>query len=166
MPHSHAATHESVSMLGKAVWRQEDDPPVDWTPGGEARGRRIARAIALQALYEADVIGHPAGPAAERLAKNAGLRRRDAGFAVRLARSVEERRGKLDARIAGLAPAWPIDQIAAVDRNILRLAIVELEYIGETPGKVVVDEAVELAKLFGSEASQKFVNGVLGTVLG
>ena len=122
--------------------------------------------IALQALYESDVTGHPAVPAARRMSEEAGLPSRETELAGWLARTVEQHRAELDARIAELAPAWPAAQIAAVDRNILRIALAELEHGGEAPGRAVVNEAVELAKLFGSEGSRKFVNGVLGTVLG
>ena len=79
----------------------------------------------------------------------------------------EANRVALDERLRELAPAWPIDQLSPIDRNVLRIAIAELDYgEGKTPEKVVVNEAVDLATLFGSEGSQKFVNGVLGTVLG
>ncbi len=152
----------TTSGPGQSVWSAEDE----WTPGDAPDGRRGARAIALQALYEGDVTGHPPGAVSERLAKEAGLAARDAGLASRLARAVEERRTELDRRVGEIAPAWPIDQIPAIDRNILRLALAELEMDGETPAAVIVNEAVELAKLFGSEGSQKFINGVLGTVLG
>lgn len=123
--------------------------------------------MAVQALYEADVTGHAGHPIARRLADEAGIGEKHAAFAVWLAETVESNRVALDERLRELAPAWPIDQLSPIDRNVLRIAIAELDY-GEdkTPQKVIVSEAIELATLFGAEGSQKFVNGVLGTVLG
>lgn len=156
---------EPLSPPPASSWPVDDDPAVDWSPGGASGGRRAARAMALQALYESDVSGHPAGPAARVLAEESGLPQREVEFAMELAELAERSRRELDERLETLAPAWPFDTIAAIDRNILRLAAAELERGGEPP-KVVVNEAVELAKLFGSESSQRFVNGVLGAVLG
>jgi N utilization substance protein B len=79
---------------------------------------------------------------------------------------VLEHRRDLDAEIAALAPEFPIDQMARIDRNILRIALYELRVLGDAPAAAIIDEAVELAKLFGSEASPKFVNGVLATAVG
>ena len=72
---------------------------------------------------------------------------------------------KINTMISTYAPAWPIDQMSTVDRNILRVAIYELLIHGKTPNKVVINEAVEIGKIFGSESSGKFVNGVLGSVI-
>jgi N utilization substance protein B len=73
-------------------------------------------------------------------------------------------RDEIDRYVQKFAPAWPVEQIAMIDRNILRLAIFEILFDNEVPVKVAVSEAVELAKTFGSESSAKFVNGVLGSV--
>jgi N utilization substance protein B len=81
-----------------------------------------------------------------------------------LGKGVTNCRRELDTVISELAPEWPIDQIAAVDRNILRIAVYELIYDSDTPPKVAINEAVELAKRFGSDASPRFVNGVLGSL--
>jgi N utilization substance protein B len=89
-----------------------------------------------------------------------------AEFAAELVARVETTRQELDATIAKAAPAWPVDQIPAVDRSILRLALAELGMGLGTPPSVVANEAVELAKLLASESSPRFINGVLGTVLG
>lgn len=156
---------EPVSSESTSSWPVDDDPAIDWSPGAGAGGRRAARAMALQALYESDVSGHPAGPAARALAEESGLPRREIEFATKFAELAERSRRELDERLEKLAPAWPFDTVAAIDRNILRLAVAELEH-GREPPKVVVNEAVELAKLFGSESSQRFINGVLGAVLG
>lgn len=131
-----------------------------------SHSRRLARVIAVQALYESDVTGHPAAPAVSRRAAEAGLSARMAEFAAELVARVEATRQELDATIAGAAPAWPVEQIPAVERSILRLALAELAMGLGTPPSVVADEAVELAKLLGSESSPRFINGVLGTVLG
>jgi len=82
-------------------------------------------------------------------------------FAVALVRGVIERQGELDTQIGEQADHWRVDRMAAVDRNILRLALFELRFAPDTPAAVVIDEAVEIAKRFGSERSSQFVNGVL-----
>lgn len=149
------------------MWRDDDGSPAGTIPRDAIGCRRLARAVAVQALYEADVTGHAGHPIARRLADEAGIGEKHAAFAVWLAETVESNRVALDERLRELAPAWPIDQLSPIDRNVLRIAIAELDY-GEdkTPQKVIVSEAIELATLFGAEGSQKFVNGVLGTVLG
>ena len=149
------------------MWRDDDGTPAGTIPRDTIGCRRLARAVAVQALYEADVTGHAGDPIARRLADEAGIGEQHSEFAVWLAETVESNRVALDERLRDLAPAWPIEQLSPIDRNVLRIAIAELDYgEGKTPEKVVVSEAVELATLFGSEGSQKFVNGVLGTVLG
>lgn len=145
-------------------WQVDVDPASDWSPGLSAGVRRAARAIALQALYESDLSGHPAGQAARSLAESAGLPKVEIEFAYQLAELADGKRDLLDRRLESLAPAWPFDTISAVDRNILRLTAAELER-GTEPLKVIVNEGVELAKLFGTENSHRFVNGVLGAVL-
>lgn len=77
-----------------------------------------------------------------------------------------QHRRDLDEEIAALAPEFPIEQMPRIDKNVLRIALFELRYAGDAPASVIIDEAVELAKLFGSEASAKFVNGVLATAVG
>jgi N utilization substance protein B len=89
-----------------------------------------------------------------------------AAFAWALIAGVLEHRKELDAEIAALAPEWPIDQMAKIDKNVLRIALYELRYAGDAPAAAIIDEAVELAKLFGSEVAPKFVNGVLATAVG
>ena len=138
---------------------------VEETTPATPTGRRSARAVAVQALYESDVAGHPGLPAVRRLAREAHLSAGLEKFAKTLVSRVERDRASLDARIAEAAPAFPIDQLAAVDRNILRLALAEMEGDPDTPASVVVNEAVEAAKLFGSESTPAFVNGVLGSML-
>ncbi len=86
-------------------------------------------------------------------------------FARQLIKGVLANRPEIDKIITTFAPSWPISQMAIVDRNILRVAIYEIMLGGDTPPKVAINEAVELAKIFGSESSPKFVNGVLGSVM-
>ena len=106
--------------------------------------RHLARVRALQALYEADLVGHPAGAALDML-----LRSEDEGEPLP----------------PEAAPAWPLRQMPPIDKNILRLAIFELLFDNRAvPVKVVINEAVELGKEFGGENTSRFVNGVLGTI--
>ncbi|NLV74658.1 MAG: transcription antitermination factor NusB [Chloroflexi bacterium] len=127
--------------------------------------RRHARIISLQALFEIDTVNHdPLVVMQERLRENA-LPTVGESFARALLFGVLENLDALDELIRRTAPDWPIDQLAAVDRNILRLAAYELMVDVGTPAKVAINEGVELAKLFGSDSSSRFVNGVLGTLL-
>jgi len=126
--------------------------------------RRRARILALQALYEADTTGHNAHGTLERLLRETAAPEEIGVFARELVSSVTDQRQALDDVIAKVAPAWPLEQMAPVDRNILRLAIMEILLNNRTPVKAAINEAVELAKSFGSDNSAKFVNGVLGSV--
>lgn len=130
-------------------------------------GRRAARAAVVQALYEAESTGHPARTALDRIVERDGLPDQYRAFAARLVDAVETDRLALDARIGELAPARPVDRIDRIDRAILRLALAELSLGGDdpTPPAVIANEAVEIARLYGSETSPRFINGVLGTVL-
>jgi len=127
--------------------------------------RRRARIVALQALFEIDSVGHhPEIVLQERLAETP-LPENGQKFARLLVRGVITHLKELDALISKYAPAWPLDQMPIIDRNILRLALFELGYVESTPFKVAIDEAVELAKIFGSDSSPRFVNGVLGSIV-
>jgi len=126
--------------------------------------RRRARELALQALYEVDSVGHKAEETLTHLLAEAGLSEENAAFIRELVNGVIRNREKIDRNIQIFAPAWPIEQIPVVDRNILRLAIFEILLDNKVPVKVAINEAVELAKTFGSENSSKFVNGVLGSI--
>ena len=126
--------------------------------------RRKARTIALQTLYEVDSVSRDAESVVERFLGEVELSEENSNFVRELVRGVTGNREAIDGNIRKFAPAWPVDQIALVDRNILRLAIFEILFDNEVPVKVAVSEAVELAKKFGSENSGKFVNGVLGAV--
>jgi len=129
-----------------------------------AGARRKARVLALQALYEIDSVGHGAEEVITRLLANEVLSEENATFTRELVNGVIRNREKIDQNIRRFAPAWPIEQIPLIDRNILRLAIFELLFDSKAPVKVAINEAVELAKRFGSDSSPKFVNGVLGSV--
>jgi N utilization substance protein B len=126
--------------------------------------RHRARIAALKALFEVDSVGHEAEEALAREAAEIPLPEDALAFALELVRGVLENRERLDETIVKNAPAWPLEQVAAVDRNILRLAIYEMVIDNRVPMRAVINEAVELAKEFGGEASPKFVNGVLGSV--
>ena len=128
------------------------------------KGRRKARCIALQVLYEMDCSGHALPVVFEGQRAAASLTERQASFARWLVEGTWGQRAWLDQVIHRHAPEWPLSQMAYVDRNVLRMAIWEFALSGETPLKVAINEAVELAKLFGSDSSSRFVNGVLGTL--
>lgn len=127
--------------------------------------RRQARAIALQALYEIDCSGHPADQAITHLAADENLADEGVVFATDLVQGVRAKSPELDTIIHKHAPEWPVDQLAIVDRNILRIALYELQHNQDVPIKVAINEAVELAKMFGSDTAPRFVNGVLGSFL-
>lgn len=126
--------------------------------------RRKARIAALQALYEADLSQHDPMPTLTRLIDEEDLNERQATFARELVEGVMEHRASIDDVIRQAAPQWPVDQLSAVDRNILRLAIREILMNNGAPIRAAINEAVELAKSFGSDSSAKFINGVLGSV--
>jgi N utilization substance protein B len=126
--------------------------------------RRKARSIALQALYEVDSISRSAKAVVERLLSEGELSEENNAFVRELVSGVIQNKDEIDGNIQRFAPAWPVEQIAMIDRNILRLAIFEILFDNKVPVKVAVNEAVELAKSFGSDNSAKFVNGVLGSV--
>ena len=134
--------------------------------GRTPTGRRKARVVSLQALYEGDAVRHSACLALERLLEETPLSEEPKDFARELVRGVGDRLAEIDAVIQRHAPVWPVGDLAIIDRNILRLAIYEIMLDNRTPPKVAINEAVELAKLFGGENSSRFVNGVLGSVMG
>lgn len=129
------------------------------------KGRRHARMIALQALYELDMTKHTPEYALGCRLKEHPLPRAGIAFAFQLVEGVLDNGPRINRLLGELAPEWPVEQIAVLDRNILRLAIFEIVCATDTPAKVVINEAVELAKLFGSDSSPRFVNGVLGTLV-
>jgi N utilization substance protein B len=136
-----------------------------------ASNRHLGRIIALQTLYEQDLraeAGDKALSLKEILSRNIDRYAQaleDKAFVERLVEGVFKQAEDLDAKLQPVAPEWPIDQIARMDRLVLRIGLYELDHEPDTPPKVVINEAVELAKAFGGDNSSKFVNGVLGTLL-
>ena len=135
-----------------------------------ASNRHLGRIVALQTLYEFEFrteCGDTTVDVAEVLARNLARYETaidDTDFVDALVRGVLKEQTSLDEKIQPIAPDWPIEQIARIDRNILRIGVFELLNAGTVvPPKVAINEAVELAKAFGSDNSSKFVNGVLGT---
>ena len=126
--------------------------------------RRKARSTALQALYEIDSVKRDADAVVERHLSDVKLSEENKAFTRELVHGVVKNRAEIDENIKKFAPAWPLEQLAIIDRNILRLAIFEILFDNIVPVKVAVSEAIELAKSYGSENSSKFVNGVLGSV--
>lgn len=135
-----------------------------------ASNRHLGRIVALQTLYEFEFrqqLGDSDLSADEIVKRN--LDRYDGvvgdvDFVFELVRGILRTETKLDEILQPLAPEWPIKQIARIDRNILRMGLFELVFMGQTvPPKVAINEAVELAKAFGSDSSSRFINGVLGT---
>lgn len=127
--------------------------------------RHQARTLALQALYELDTTNHRADHAIAYRLEDQPLPADGEAFLRLLVSSVLTYRDRLDELIQHYAPAWPVGQIAVVDRNVLRIALFELSGQAGTPPKVAINEAVDLAKLFGSDSSSRFVNGVLGSAV-
>ena len=126
--------------------------------------RRKARILALKVLYEIDATGHNADEVLGRLITEEDVSKENREFIIGLVEGVSRNKEIIDQNIGRFAPAWPIKQLPVVDRNILRLAIFEILLDNKVPVKVAINEAVELAKTFGSERSPKFINGVLGSV--
>jgi N utilization substance protein B len=126
--------------------------------------RHRARTTAFQALCEISSVRHGADKALGHLLAESALSEANADFARELVQGVISNQEQIDEQIRCFAPAWPLEQIPVVDRSILRLAIYEILLDNRVPMKVAINEAVELAKTFGSESSSKFVNGVLGAV--
>lgn len=136
-----------------------------------ASNRHLGRIVALQTLYEQDFrreAGDKTLVLAEVLSRNISRYREtidDTDFIEKLVSGVSEHLDELDKTLQPLAPEWPIDQIARMDRAVLRIGAYELLHAKDVPPKVVINEAVELAKAFGGENSSKFINGVLGSLL-
>ena len=129
------------------------------------KSRTRARSIALQVLYEVDISGHKPGKILtsrfERLKMDDTLKQ----FISLIVSGVISNRNILDEFISDFAPEWPLEQVAIIDRNLLRMALWEIAVYLKTPVKVVINEAVELAKVYGSDGSPRFINGVLGNII-
>lgn len=127
-------------------------------------GRRRARRIVLQALFEIELAKHEVDGTLERLLEENDIMAEHKSFARDLVQGVRQNKDTLDAVIGNFAPLFPVEQLAVVDRNILRLALFEILLNQQVSYKVAINEAVELAKAFGDDNSAKFINGVLGSV--
>jgi N utilization substance protein B len=153
-----------------AITTEADHPPRPRRKraGGDQFGQkqRKAREGALQVLFEVDLVGHAVEDVRARQFDQMLLADGFRDYAERLVDGVLAHRDELDALIAATAPTWPVAQLPRVDVNILRLALCELLYSEDVPVGAVINEAVELAKRYGSENSGKFINGALGTVAG
>jgi N utilization substance protein B len=126
--------------------------------------RRKARIAALQTLYELDCTKHKVEETSARLRAGETLTQEALSFSEELVKGVVQHEFELDALIKKFAPAFPIEQMSIIDRNILRLAISEILFSDKIPLKVTINEAIELAKGFGSDASPRLINGVLGAI--
>lgn len=129
-----------------------------------AKVRRDARVLALMVLYESDTTRHlPGDVLARHLSERASDDPANA-YARQLVSGVMHDRGPIDAVLARCAPAHPLEELAAIDRNVLRIAIHEIKS-GSAPPKVAINEAVEIAKAYGSDSAPRFVNGVLAAAI-
>ena len=128
------------------------------------KSRTKARSIALQVLYEVDISGHHPDQVLQTRLDEAPIEEHLAEFSRQIIFGVLPLSNKLDDLIAQHALEWPIDQVASIDRNIIRIALWEFAVAGCTPIKVAINEAIELAKIYGSDSTPRFVNGVLGSL--
>ena len=128
--------------------------------------RKKARVVAVQALFEIDSVGHQPGTVVDNRLAQEQLSEQGAAFLRWLVAGVMRNLAELDETICRYAPDWPVSQLAIIDRNVLRLALFEIgARDSDAPPKVIINEAVELAKTFGGDSSPRFVNGVLGAAL-
>jgi len=126
--------------------------------------RRRARRVTLETLYEYDIVDHLPGEVLQRRLQANPMENAGVDFASQLVAGVIDHLAEIDTLIARYAPEWPLDQMAVIDRNVLRIAIYEFLIFGETPVKVAINEAVELAKTYASDSAPRFINGVLGSL--
>lgn len=127
--------------------------------------RTKARGIALQVLYEYDIAGHHLGEIISARLEEEKIEPNLQDFINQIVYGVTPIVPKLDQIITEHAPEWPLDQVATIDRNILRIALWEFAVARCTPVKVAINEAIELAKIYGSDSSSRFINGVLGSLV-
>ncbi|MCS7192052.1 MAG: transcription antitermination factor NusB [Armatimonadetes bacterium] len=129
-------------------------------------GRRKAREIALQILFQTDVGNLPIQEAIETTLVDLPKIDQDlVNYAVQLVKGIWSKRSEIDEQIHSVAPHWTIDRMAAVDRNLIRMALYEMLYVPDIPYRVAINEAIELAKEYGTSESYRFVNGVLGAIV-
>ncbi len=128
------------------------------------KARRRARAVVLQTLFEVDMAEHDPKRVLQQRVADSGTEDDGVEFAEHLVEGVLDNLSEIDPVISEIAPEWPLEQMSPIDRNILRIAVFEMTFDPAIPTKVAINEAVELAKLFGSDSSRRFVNGALGTL--
>jgi transcription antitermination protein NusB len=128
------------------------------------KSRTKVRSIALQVLYEVDITGHAPGLVLEQRLAEEPIEEAQVVFLKEIVNGICPIVVELDDFIAQHAPEWPLDQVATIDRNIIRVALWEFAVSATTPIKVAINEAIELAKLYGSDSTPRFVNGVLGSL--
>lgn len=175
-PELHSAQDNDAAQAPKKA-PEADVIPADDTAAGEQhhdarayqkviKQRKRARRVAIQALFEIDSVGHAPGRVVDERLAVEDLGPHGADYLRWLVSGVVRNMDAINELITRYAPAWPVNQLAIIDRNILRLALFEIgAKQADTPPKVVLNEAVELAKTFGSDSSPRFVNGVLGSAL-
>ncbi len=130
----------------------------------ELKERTYLRGIALQALYEYDLTGHDISGILVNRFEPIDITDDEKKFVIDLVTGVLNHKDSIDMMIVKYAVDWPLEQIAVIDRNIIRIAAYEFAVSQNTPDKVAINESIELAKTFGSETAPKFVNGVLGSI--
>ncbi len=158
------STSEAQPPVDKAAAAQPRDPQAERR--ALIKQRRRGRKLALQALFEIDSVGHRPGVVVEARLAEGKLDQQGAQFLRWLVSGVVVNREQLDEIIGRYATDYPVHELAIVDRNVLRMALYELgTRRGEAPPKVVINEAVELAKTFGGDSAPRFINGVLGAAL-
>jgi len=118
----------------------------------------------MQALFESDLSSHSLEEVTRRIIIDDDVNETTAEYFNRLVTGIAENQDEIDSLISDAAPAYPLDQIAPIDRNVLRIAVYELQHESSVPTKAIINEAVEIAKQFGGEHSSKFVNGVAGSI--
>jgi N utilization substance protein B len=144
-----------------------DDDDIEWEVvehDPALTNRSVARRAALQALYEVDAASHEMNVVIAHRLEHKPLPNKEANYMRRLVNGAVKHQAALDAFISRFAPEWPLDQVAIVDRNILRLATYELAARGTIPINVIIAEAIELAQLYGADGTPRFINGVLGAM--
>lgn len=130
-----------------------------------SKSRRSARKTTLQILYEVDTVGHKWEEVTERVLGNIKLGLDNKSFVRNLIKGVMDNKSKIDILISKFARSWSTEQMASIDRSLLRMSVYELIFDASLPPKIVINEAIELAKGFGGDNSSKFMNGILGALL-
>lgn len=127
--------------------------------------RREARELAMKILFEADLTPHDVLTILDRYRDDESINEEQREYTVRLIEGIVENLDQIDEQIGDAAPAFPVDQLPTVDRNVLRIAVYELRPEFDVPVRAVINEAIEIAKDYGGDSSGRFVNGVLGTIV-